>query len=276
MNKLFSFVVLTFVFLNSINIFAFENLGSVSTALGGAGVGSVIESDGAFNNPASIAFFGQKTVALSYGSEAQRISFADNGEDSLFPAMIGYSRNSAFDVDTESFYLGFAYPIKKLFSVGANFGFQSTKIPPSTDKERQNVVDVGVTYRPQAWLSTGLVLKNKPLKDSDLPDAIDDRPSLAAGIEMQYMDLTNVRFEIESGKNAQSDQRLIYKFGLESYINEWFFGRIGYQNNNLESQNYFTAGIGLGGSQFGLHYAYTKESELQKDEDHSIDLIMPF
>ncbi len=276
MNKLFSFIVLTFIFLNSLNIYAFENLGSVSTALGGAGVGSVIESDGAFNNPASIAFFGQKTVALSYGSEAQRISFADNGEDSLFPAMIGYSRNSAFDVDTESFYLGFAYSIKKLFSVGANFSFQSTKIHPSTDKERHNAVDVGLTYRPQAWLSMGLVLKNKPLKDSDLPDAIDDRPSMAAGLEMQYMELTNFRAEIESGKNAGSDQKLIYKFGLESYINEWFFGRIGYQNNNLESQNYFTAGIGLGGSQFGLHYAYTKESELQKDEDHSIDLIMPF
>ena len=268
--------MLTFVFLASLNIYAFENLGSVSTALGGAGVGSVIESDGAFNNPASISFFGQKTVALSYGSEAQRVSFADNGEDSLFPAMIGYSRNSAFDVDTESFYVGFAYPIKKLFSVGANFGFQSTKIHPSTDKERQNVIDLGLTYRPQAWLSAGLVLKNKPLKDSDLPDAIDDRPSLAVGLEMQYMDLTNFRAEIESGKNTQSDQRLIYKFGLESYINEWFFARIGYQNNNLESQNYFTAGMGLGGSQFGLHYAYTKESELQKDEDHSIDLIMPF
>ena len=276
MNKLFLSLMLTFVFLASLNIYAFENLGSVSTALGGAGVGSVIESDGAFNNPASISFFGQKTVALSYGSEAQRVSFADNGEDSLFPAMIGYSRNSAFDIDTESFYVGFAYPIKKLFSVGANFGFQSTKIHPSTDKERQNVIDLGLTYRPQAWLSAGLVLKNKPLKDSDLPDTIDDRPSVAAGFEIQYMDLTNFRAEIESGKNTQSDQRLIYKFGLESYINEWFFARIGYQNNNLESQNYFTAGMGLGGSQFGLHYAYTKESELQKDEDHSIDLIMPF
>lgn len=265
-----------FIFFKSSNVYAFENLGSVSTALGGTGAGSLSESDGAFNNPATISFFGQKTVALSYGSEAQRISFSDNGQDSLFPAMVGYSRNSAFDIDTESFYVAMAYPIKKLISIGANFGFQSTTIHPSTDKERQNVVDIGLTYRPRAWLSAGLVLKNQPLNDSDLADTIDDRPSVAGGFEVQYMDLTNLRAEIESGKNAQSEERLIYKFGLESYINEWFFGRIGYQNNNLESQNYFTAGIGLGGSQFGLHYAYTKESELQKDEDHSIDLIMPF
>ena len=264
------------VFFPVLNSLAFENLGSVSTSLGGAGVGSINETDSAFNNPASIYFFQQKSAALSYGSEAQRISLSDNGKDALFPAVIGYSRNTAFDLETEALHLGFAYPISPVFSAGAAFGFQTTKVLPKTNKERQNIVDVGVTYKPTAWLSAGLVLKNQPLNDSDLADTIDDRPTIAAGLEMQYMDLTNLRFEIESGKNTQSDEKQIYKFGLESYMNEWLFGRIGYQNNNLESQNYFTAGIGIGGSQFGLHYAFTKESERQKDDDHSIDLVMPF
>ncbi len=280
MNNFFSFrkhsIIFSFFFLTVLNSAAFENLGSVSTALGGAGVGSINETDGAFNNPASIFFFQQKSAALSYGSEAQRISFSDNGKEALFPALIGYSRNTAFDLETESLHLGFAYPISSVFSAGVAVGFQTTKALPKTNKERQNIIDVGVSYRPLAWLSTGLVLKNQPLNDSDLPETIDDRPSIAVGLEMQYMDLTNLRFEIESGKNAGAKERQIYKFGIESYINEWLFGRIGYQNNNLESQNYFTAGIGIGGTQFGLHYAYTRASEFKKDDDHSIDLVMPF
>lgn len=69
---------------------------------------------------------------------------------------------------------------------------------------------------------------------------------------------------------------MIFKYGTTFLLNEWIVAKIGYQNDNIASQNYFTAGLGFNGPQFGLHYAYVKESEFKKETHHSIDLVVPF
>lgn len=255
---------------------SFENLGSVASSLGGAGVGAINPVDGAFNNPATFALFDQRAADLSFAKGAFRISLADNGADALFPAMLGYSQSDIDDVKIKAFYLGLAYALSPKLSFGANFGFQETQLPADDDKFRQNLVDVGVVYRPNAWFSVGAAVKNQPLNDTDLPNSVDDRPTQAVGFEAKYDELVNARGEYETGKNANSDQRAIVKGGLEILMNEWIQLRLGYQNNNIISQNYFTAGLGFGGPQFGLHYAYIKESEFEKETHHSIDLAVPF
>lgn len=255
---------------------SFENLGSISTSLGGAGVGAINPVDGAFNNPAAFALFDQRAANLSFAKGAFRISLADNGAEALFPAMLGYSQSDIDDVKVKAFYLGLAYVFSPKFSIGANFGFQETQVPTSDDKFRQNLVDVGVMFRPSAWFTVGAMVKNQPLNDTDLPETMDDRPTQAIGFEAKYDELVNVRGEYEIGKNTNSDQRAIVKGGLEILMNEWIQLRLGYQNNNIVSQNYFTAGLGFGGPQFGLHYAYIKESEFEKETHHSIDLAFPF
>ena len=254
----------------------FENLGSVSTSLGGAGVGAINPVDGAFNNPAGFALFEQRAAGLSFSKGAFRISLADNGAEALFPAMLGYSQSDVEGVKIKAFYLGLAYPLGQKFSIGTNFAFQESQYPTIDDKFRQNLVDVGVMFRPNAWFSVGAAVKNQPLNDTDLPETIDDRPTQAIGFEAKYDELVNVRGEYEMGKNLQSDQRSIVKAGLEIILNEWLQMRLGYQNNNIISQNYFTAGLGFGGPQFGLHYAYVKESEFAKETHHSVDLAVPF
>lgn len=267
-----------FVLFFSCSAFAqsFENLGSVSTSLGGAGVGSVHLVDGAFNNPASFPLFEQRSADFSFAKEAFRVSLADNGAEALFPAMLGYNQSKTDDLKTKAFYLGFGYAFKQTFSIAANFGFQETEVPTIDDKFRQNLADIGVMYRPNVWFSVGAVVKNQPLNDTDLADSIDNRPTQAIGFESKYDELVSLRGEYETGKNAKSEQKAIVKGGLEIFMNEWVQLRLGYQNNNILSQNYFTAGLGFGGPQFGLHYAYIKESENKKDTYHSIDLAVPF
>ena len=255
---------------------SFENLGSVSTSLGGAGAGAVNLVDGAFNNPATFALFEQRAMDLSFAKKAFRVSMADNGAEALFPAMLGYHQLDVDGFKTKAFYLGLAHPFSAKFSIGANLGFQQTTLPGADDKYRQNLADVGAIYRPNAWFSVGAVVKNQPLNDTDLPNTIDDRPTQAIGFEAKYDDLVNIRGELEGGKNANSDQRMIVKGGMEIVMNEWIQLRLGYQNNNIISQNYFTAGLGFGGPQFGLHYAYVKESEFEKETHQSIDLAVPF
>ena len=255
---------------------SFENLGSVSTSLGGAGVGSVNLVDGAFNNPAAFPMFQQRAADMSYSKDTFRLSLADNGADALFPAMLGYSQSNIDELKVKAFYLGLGYLISRKISIGANFGFQETQVPTNNDKFRQNLADIGIMFRPNEWFTVGAVVKNQPMNDTDLADSMDNRPTQAVGFETKYDDLVNLRGEYEIGKNANSDQRSIVKGGMEIILNEWLQLRLGYQNNNIISQNYFTAGLGFGGPQFGLHYAYIKESEFKKETYHSIDLAVPF
>lgn len=254
----------------------FENLGSVSTSLGGAGVGAINTVDGAFNNPAAFPMYEQRAADFGKSDDTFRVSLSDNGAEALFPAMLGYSQTKNDDLKSKTFYLGLGYLASAKFSLGANFGFQETELSTSTEKYRQNVVDVGAMYRPNTWFSLGVVLKNQPLNDTEMSDTLDNRPNLAFGFETRYEDLVNMRAEYETGKNANSDQRAIVKAGMEIIMNQWIQLRLGYQNNNILSQNYLTAGIGFGGPQFGLHYAYIKESEFKKETHHSIDLTVPF
>ncbi len=254
----------------------FENLGSVSTSLGGAGVGAINLVDGAFNNPATFALFENRAMDLSFAKKAFRASLADNGAEALFPALLGYTQTDLEGLRTKAFYFGLAYPFSAKLSFGANLAFQETQLPGTDDKYRQNLADVGVIFRPNTWFSVGAVIKNQPLNDTDLPNTMDDRPTQALGFESKYDDLVNLRGEIEAGKNAVSEQKMIVKGGLEIILNEWTQLRLGYQNNNIISQNYFTAGLGFGGPQFGLHYAYVKESAFEKEVHHSIDLAVPF
>lgn len=254
----------------------FENLGSVATSLGGAGVGAINLVDGAFNNPATFALFEQRAMDLSFGKKSFRASLADNGAEALFPALLGYSQIDDEGLKVKAFYFGLAYPFSAKFSVGATIGFQETRLPALDEKFRQNLADVGVIFRPNAWFSLGAMIKNQPLNDTDLPNTMDDQPTQALGFETKYDELVNLRGELESGKNAVSEQKMIVKGGLEIILNEWTQLRLGYQNNNIISQNYFTAGLGFGGPQFGLHYAYVKESAFEKEIHHSIDLAVPF
>lgn len=271
--------ILFFIFailLKSNKLLAFENLGSTSSALGGAGVGAVNATDGAFNNPASIALFEHGSAAVSLAHKGFRVSFSDNGQDAMFPAALGYHQSEISTVKTKAFHLVLAKAIENKFSFGANIHVQDTKIDQNENTYKQTFVDVATLVKVSNWLTIGAAYKNKPLSDTELSDFIDYNPSLSFGVEMAYADIMNVRIDTESAQNLSLQQRQNYKFGLELLLKDWFMGRLGYQNNNVLSQNYSTVGFGFGGPQFGLHYAYVKESNFEKDSYHSVDLAFPF
>jgi hypothetical protein len=268
-------LILSLLFLIPVTSSAFENLGSVSTSLGGAGAGSINIVDGAINNPASFAMFDQRSAVLNFARNSTRATLSDNGADALFPAMIGYHQSDIDNFKTKSFVLGLAYLISKSFSVGVNFNFNEYDVMGFSEKYRQNVADVGAMFKANEWFSVGAVLKNKPMNDTELSDMIDDRPTTAVGFQINQ-EFFNLRGELESGKNAQSDQKTRVKGGFDVMMNQWLQLRLGYQNDNIASQNYLTSGLGFGGPQFGLHYSYIKESEFQKETYHSIDLAVPF
>jgi hypothetical protein len=271
MNKIFFLISALFI----LNSFAIENSGAVSGALGGAGVGSLEDSDGSYLNAASIALFDKKSFSGSFSKYHLNIQISDNGRDAFFPAGIAYTRTDENNIQTQSYHLLIAYPILQNLSVGIDGSFREIKIIGLDEKFRQTVLSSAIFYQLNESVAAGLVWKNKALSNTDLSDLLDQNSSVAFGVSYIYEKFAKLRADVETAANEKTD-KMIYKLGLETYLNDWIITRIGYQNDNAHSLNFFTAGVGFAGPQFGLHYAYQAEARNTRDPLHTIDLNIPF
>ncbi len=288
-NRFTKIIFMSFIIF-TVQLFAFQKTGAVSGASGGGGVGALEDVDGANLNPAQIAVFSKKVFAVSASSSHLNIEMIDNGRDALFPAGVTYTKIDENHIRTEAYHLIIAYPLytsslPKLNSTqnpstselafGVDVSLREIKLEFLDEKYRQTVVSPGLFYQMTDSVFMGLVWKNKPLSDTDLTDSLDKNSTVALGFSYVYDKFAKTRFDIETADNEKTDF-LIYKFGLETFINDWIITRIGYQNDNAHSLNYFTAGLGFAGPQFGLHYAYQSEARKTTDPLHTIDLNISF
>ncbi len=271
MNKIIFLTTL----LISIQNLAIENTGAVSAATGGAGAGVLEEIDGTHLNPASIALFSQKSFAASFSKYHTNIHMTDNGRDAFFPAAIIFTKSDENNIQTLGYHVALAYAVIENFSIGLDAELREIKIIGIDDKFRQTVLSPALFYQISDLFSAGLVLKNKALANTDLPDILDQNSSVTLGFGYTYEKFAKFRADLETAENEKTD-KMIYKFGLETYLNDWIITRIGYQNDNAHSLNFFTAGLGFAGPQFGLHYAYQAEARNNRDPLHTIDLNIPF
>jgi hypothetical protein len=271
MNKIIFYCSL----LISFQVFAFENTGAPSMASGGAGAGVLEEVDGTYLNPASIALFQKKSFAASFSKYHTNIHMTDNGRDAFFPAALAYTKTDENQIQTQAYHLVIAYPILPNLSLGSDLSMREIKFETATQKFRQTIVSPAICYLFSEAFSAGLVWKNKALTDTDLNDIIDLNSTVVFGLGYVYDKFAKIRADIETAEHEKTD-KMIYKFGIETYLNDWIITRIGYQNNNAHSLNFFTAGVGFAGPQFGLHYAYQSEARNIRDPLHTIDLNIPF
>jgi hypothetical protein len=279
MKKIFILLSVSILFIS--NTFAAQipnTTGAVSSATGGAGVSVVDVNDSAFLNPAVIPLYPRKQLSFSYSSERFAVSMVDNGSDALFPAGLGYEKysNDAFKSNVYHLILAYAFETKTgNISFGADVNLNDMKLTGSDTSYKQTRATAGFLWQPTKALSFGLTQKNIALNDTDLPDAVDHVAITTAGLAYVYQNFAQLRFDMESIEKQPSD-RYIYKFGLETYINDWIITRFGYRNDNVLSQNFTTLGVGFAGPQFQLHYAYQSEAKSTVDPLHIIDLSVPF
>jgi hypothetical protein len=64
--------------------------------------------------------------------------------------------------------------------------------------------------------------------------------------------------------------------GLETYLNKFMITRIGFQNDNKNSRELLTAGLGFKGPRFAINYGYQGNILISSDYRHSVDLEIPF
>lgn len=272
MKKLFfllSFFVSTYVY-------AQDFMGSVSAATGGTGVGTVEPTDSVLINPATIAQIPTKYFSLGYSEPRWGVTISDNGKESLFPAALGYFQYNNDFVKRKDISVGVAYPITKSFAVGANVLFLEYEEKTSAaNTHRQTAGDIGATYAINSNFAFGVLFKSLFSSNTDLAEALQRQQTTAAGMNYTFDNLSRFRFDIESNSKNKMD-RLVFKYGVESFLNDWIVLRLGYQNNNVVSKNYQTAGLGFVGPQFSFHYAYLANVADSSDYRHSVDLGVPF
>lgn len=271
----FCFFIFSNLFLGS--SYAQDFMGSVSAATGGTGVGAVEATDSVLINPATIAQIPTKYFSVGYAEKRWGATVSDNGKEALFPAALGYYRYSWDQLKREDISVGFAYSVSKPFAIGANVIFLKYDDLTKTNQEthRQTVGDFGATYALNSNFAFGMLLKNFFSTTTDLSSALRRQQTSSLGMSYTFDNLSRFRFDIESNSNNKTD-RLVFKYGVESFLNDWLVLRLGYQNNNAQSKNFKTAGIGFVGPQFSFHYAYLADVDESSNNRHSVDLGVPF
>lgn len=251
---------------------------AVSVSSGSSGVAAIDTVDGIILNPATLPFYPLRSMVFSYKRNDLQISLADNGKEALFPAALIYKQSEDASYKNKSYGLTLAYDFFANVSWGLGLTY-STKEDLITQKSyTQTMAQIGSLIKLNDIFNLGFNYKGLYLNDTDLPNTTDKVSSVTVGATALLQKVVLFRFDAEKGlstNNTPNEDQWAFKTGFESYLNQWLIARFGYINDNIYSFNSFTAGLGFGGPQFGLHYAYQAQDK-NKEIVHVIDLNVPF
>lgn len=267
-----------FIYTLLISTSLYASIGAVTSATGGTGRGAIEPIDGVLLNPATISDMPSKTFSYNYSNNEWALSVTDNGRDALIPAALIFVKTTNNNVDTQQ--LGLSLASRRwhkftLAATGSMMEYTNHLSPSSEEKYRQAVFDLSGTYALATNFGFGIVANKVGSNPISLAENLQTQQTVAMGMGYTYQDFARLRFDVETAPENKTD-RLVYMLGLENYINQWMIFRIGYQNNNVLSKNYFSAGMGFSGPQFGLHYAYIANTADNSEDKHCIDLGFPF
>lgn len=277
MKKYFIFISFTLAFAllpNSAKAFT----GAVSTATGGTGRGAVEPVDGVYLNPSIIADLPHKNFAVNFSADKWALSISDNGEDAYFPAAMHFVSQASETLSVQQLGLTFATPRFKKISLGLTASMiEYDQHITSTGQLtfRQSTLDLGFSFAFNKNFGFGLVANRVVASKIQLAENLQLASTVSMGMSYTYRDFARLRFDIESGPKNSTD-RLAYMAGIENYLSDWMVFRLGYKNDNVVSKNYITSGLGFAGPQFGLHYAFISNPANRTEDQHLIDLGIPF
>ena len=274
--KTFTFLVFASLLFQS--QISFSAIGAVSTATGGSGRGAIDPVDGVLINPAVISDFPDKNFSVNYSTDQYALSIVDNGKDAYFPAALVFKSIKTDLIDTQQLGLTLATYRWKKFVVGTSLSmldYTEHSVPAVEQRYKQATLDLGATMAVTSNFGLGLVFNKVTANKIALAETEQVQQTAALGMSYIFQGFARFRFDVETAPENKT-QKLVYMAGLENFINDWVVVRLGYQNNTFLDKNYFTAGLGFSGPQFGLHYAYISNVSNKTEDQHLIDLGIPF
>lgn len=243
---------------------------SISSATGGTGRAAVDPGDAGFLNPGTLVHLRGHYLFSSFSKDEFAVSLSDNSEESFLPSALGYVQKRSIvsqgELQQHDILLSLAeFAVDKL-SFGITGHYLEQKLEVAS--YRQTNADLGLIYTPQPHIGWALVAYNVFGEDKNIPENFRSKTSLAAGFNYIYRNTVRARLDATSES--------VFMAGLETYINQFFISRLGYQNDTDDQREIITAGLGFKGPKFVLDYAYQGNSQISGDYRHSVDLVIPF
>jgi hypothetical protein len=243
---------------------------SISLATGGTGRAAVESGDAALLNPATLVHLPGHYLYSSFSNDEYAFSIGDNSGESLFPAALGYVQKETSqalgDLIQQDLTLSLAEFVADQWAFGITGHYLQQKLPNSS--YRQTNADIGLLYTPNSNVGLALVAYNIFGENTEIPENFRVRRSLVAGFNYIYRSTVRLRLDVSTEQ--------VFMSGLETYLNKFMITRIGFQNDNKNSRELLTAGLGFKGPRFAINYGYQGNILISSDYRHSVDLEIPF
>jgi hypothetical protein len=246
---------------------------SISAATGGTGRASIEAGDVSFLNPAGLMHLrGRHFFMSGTNSDEYALALSDNNPEIMFPMALGFVSQkediSLGKVNQQDMTLSIADFVAGPVSIGMTGHYVQQKMQTGPAAWQQTNGDLGVLYTPANNFGVGAVLYNIFGTNKSVPSDLQQKEKLGLGCNYIYQ--TYVRFRVDTTTLQENS------LGMESFLNRFMVIRMGFENDNEESRNLVTGGLGFKGPRFAVNYAYQGNIKVSSDYRHSIDLEVPF
>lgn len=260
-------------------------LSAKSSALGGAGRAAVESVDSLYLNPAGIGllnsyYFGSGYAYGSLSPGVARETFAftltDGTPGVMVPGSLGYRYHRVHmdqqDFKEHEFRAGFGRKLGNRFSVGAAY----TNIRSEGDQGlvyRQNNADVGVLFMATEAVSFSLTGEGLIKQDAEIPVGLQRTSRWGLGTLFKLEQLLQLRYDVLSPLYAKvREDRFIHQVGLGLTMRGYFTVNLGFINDDVLENNWYTAGLVWEGPRLKLGYSLQNETRAGLGTRHLVDL----
>jgi len=257
--------------------------GAVSTATAGSGRAAIEPTESSVLNPASIPFsrgyFATSEFSTLYGGQEFGVALTDNLPDTLVPTSLLYTQINSQQIEgpsqnftTQDLRLQFGTFVTPKWAFGLTVQHKIDHVDPLT--YTQTNVLLGSIYAFNENFGVAAVLDNVIAPDNSVPMAYQLLPSVALGLNYNYVKQMRFKLDVITAGNNSFNQPTVAA-GLESHWNRWLVMRMGASKILQQNLDEYGGGVGFSGPKFAVHYGYLNCPQQDKLTRHAVDFAIP-
>lgn len=270
------------------SFFSAAQVGVQSDALGRTGVARVSAMESGLLNPAAVAFLDDYYLGVQWHKSAlgdqqdlnqYGVTITDALPGSLAAGTLIYRQRDwdlANDQSEQFFFFSLGRRLTNSFSVGVSVYHIQTE-PDGFQEFEQTNGDVGLFWQPLKNLQVGA--RAQAVAGSE-EEAINSPgqvlPAVVLGALYQVGEMVHFSFDLHKQHEGRNNEYLDHRMGLELALRADFALRVGWQIDDINSQNRYSLGLGWNGPRLKFGYAFQKEERQGLGESHSVDLFVDF
>jgi len=255
--------------------------GAISTATAGSGHATVEPSEAPVLNPASIPYSKGYFITSDYASLYQAneftVALTDNLPDTVVPTSFIYNQINGTGLANQTLVTqDLRLEVANLVSQDVSFGLALRSRTDSflSYQYRQNNLLLGTIFAISPNMGIAIVADNLVGTDAKVPTAYRLLPSLAVGLNYNYLKVMRFRLDLQTASNDSFNEPTI-SGGMELHWNKWLLFRGGISKALETNTDEYGAGVGFEGPKFTGHLGYLMSPQQESLNREAVDLAVP-